>query len=76
MRLRPILSLYLPLPAARRHWRQAHPSTPRTHSRRVHLPSQIRERFAVGEGDHVTALNVYAAYCKAGQTRNRWCAPR
>lgn len=27
---------------------------------------EVRERFAVAEGDAVTALNIHAAYCKAG----------
>lgn len=30
----------------------------------------------MAEGDHITSLNVFAAYCKAGHARNRWRAPR
>jgi ATP-dependent RNA helicase DDX35 len=26
----------------------------------------VKERFAVAEGDAVTALNIHAAYCKVG----------
>jgi ATP-dependent RNA helicase DDX35 len=36
---------------------------------------ETRARFAVAEGDHVTALNVYSGYAKAQpQARGRWCA--
>ena len=45
---------------------------------------EIKERFAVAEGDAVTALNVHAAWCKAGAPqvgdartplRRRTCSP-
>ena len=33
---------------------------------RQKLLDEVKERFAVAEGDAVTALNIHAAYCKAG----------
>jgi ATP-dependent RNA helicase DDX35 len=37
-----------------------------------HGPSRSRKRFAVREGDHLTLVNVFAGFLKAG-TALQWC---